>query len=201
MNRETWLENITDRFLIDHFKAGGYDLLEIRDRLKFSCSFIKGLRGSKNGKAIGVHYHPLASEKGYHEIMIEPSISDSSRAVDILIHEICHALTLGDGHGKLFKRCAISAGLTGKMTATIASDQLKIKINEWVQAMGEYPHAKLTLNDNRRKQSTRLIKVECSCGYNARMSRKWINELGAPICPACEIQMTAKGEEDEGEGE
>jgi hypothetical protein len=42
MNRETWLENITDRFLIDHFKAGGYDVAEIRDRLKFSCSFIKG---------------------------------------------------------------------------------------------------------------------------------------------------------------
>jgi hypothetical protein len=201
MNRETWLENMTDRFLINHFKAGGYDLAEIRDRLKFSCSFIKGLRGSKNGKAIGVHYHPIASEKGFHEIMIEPSISESSRAVDILIHEICHALTLGDGHGKLFKRCALSVGLTGKMTATIASDDLKLKIDEWVQAIGEYPHAKLTLNDSRKKQSTRLIKAECSCGYNVRMSRKWINEIGTPICPACEIQMTAEGEEEEEEGE
>ncbi len=87
------------------------------------------------------------------------------------------------------------------MTATIASDDLKLKIDEWVQAIGEYPHAKLTLNDSRKKQSTRLIKAECSCGYNVRMSRKWINEIGTPICPACEIQMTAEGEEEEEEGE
>ena len=121
--------------------------------------------------------------------MIEPSISESSRAVDILIHEICHALTLGDGHGKLFKQCALSVGLTGKMTATIASDSLKLKIDEWIKAIGEYPHAKLTLNDNRKKQSTRLIKCECECGYNIRITRKWLNDLGAPICPSCNIQM------------
>ena len=40
------------------------------------------------------------------------------------------------------------------------------------------------------KQSTRLIKCECAeCGYTMRTTTKWIETLGAPLCPCNEQQM------------
>jgi hypothetical protein len=120
--------------------------------------------------------------------MISPTIEESARVADILIHEIVHAVVGNEnGHNNVFKRCATSLGLTGKMTATIASPELKEKLNSWINQFGEYPHRELMLSG--KKQSTRLIKCECECGYNIRITRKWLNDLGAPICPSCNIQM------------
>jgi hypothetical protein len=120
--------------------------------------------------------------------MISPTIEESARVADILIHEIVHAIVGNEnGHNKVFKRCAQAVGLTGKMTATIASDDLKSKLDNWINQFGEYPHRELMLSG--KKQSTRLIKCQCECGYNIRITRKWLNDLGAPICPACHIQM------------
>lgn len=187
MNRETWLNEITQKYLKDHFNNAGYT---IPANIRMSCSLTSG-RGAKN-KAIGLCFSDLASDDNTHEIFISPSIDDSIRVVDILIHEIIHAtIGLKEGHGKNFRKCAIALGLTGKMTATIASPELKEKIKTWVNDMGLYPHAKLnsTSNSGGKKQSTRLIKCQCECGYNIRITRKWLNELGAPICPACNIQM------------
>jgi hypothetical protein len=200
MNRETWLEKFTDQFLLDHFKNAGFEITsELREKLKFSCSLTSG-RGSKNARAIGLHFDPKASKGAFHEIMISPTIEESSRVADILIHEIVHAVVGNQaGHGKAFKRCAVAVGLTGKMTATIASETLKLKLDNWIDSFGAYPHRELILSG--KKQSTRLIKAECYCGYNVRMSRKWLHEIGAPICPACEIQMHVAGDSDEEEGE
>jgi hypothetical protein len=187
MNRETWLNKITDQFLKDHFNDAGYT---IPQNVRMSCSLTSG-RGAKN-KAIGLCFSDRASEDQTHEIFISPSIADSVRVVDILIHELIHAtIGLKEGHGKNFRKCAIALGLTGKMTATISTDQLKEKIKSWVAVMGQYPHAVLNSTDNSggKKQSTRLIKCQCECGYNIRITRKWLNDTGAPICPACNIQM------------
>lgn len=42
----------------------------------------------------------------------------------------------------------------------------------------------------KKKQSTRMIKASCpECGYTVRVTRKWLDTAGAPICPACEEQM------------
>jgi len=187
MNRETWLNKITDQFLKDHFNDAGYT---IPQNVRMSCSLTSG-RGAKN-KAIGLCFSDRASEDQTHEIFISPSIADSLRVVDILIHELIHAtIGLKEGHGKNFRKCAIALGLTGKMTATISTDQLKEKIKSWVAVMGQYPHAVLNSTDNSggKKQSTRLIKCQCECGYNIRITRKWLNDTGAPICPACHTQM------------
>jgi hypothetical protein len=187
MNRETWLNKITDQFLKDHFNDAGYT---IPQNVRMSCSLTSG-RGAKN-KAIGLCFSDRASEDQTHEIFISPSIADSLRVVDILIHELIHAtIGLKEGHGKNFRKCAIALGLTGKMTATISTDQLKEKIKSWVAVMGQYPHAVLNSTDNSggKKQSTRLIKCQCECGYNIRITRKWLNDTGAPICPSCNIQM------------
>jgi hypothetical protein len=38
---------------------------------------------------------------------------------------------------------------------------------------------------------SRLLKVACpgACGYVARVTRKWLEALGAPLCPGCEQFM------------
>jgi hypothetical protein len=122
--------------------------------------------------------------------MISPIIADSVECVAILIHELVHATVGNDkGHNNVFKQCALSVGLTGKMTATKASEDLTATIKEWLEVMGQYPHAEL--NDSMRTQSTRMYKVQCrsvSCGYTMRISSKWL-KLAVPECPACYSTM------------
>ena len=135
MNRETYLNAMIDK-AVPLFDKNGFMLSDIRDKLKVSCSFIKGIRGSKN-KAVGVHYNVKCSNAGYREMMIEPSIDNSMEAIGILLHELSHAIQrhmFGDAvkaHGKEFKKIATSIGLTGKMTATEIGDDLKATIQTW----------------------------------------------------------------------
>ena len=176
-NRETWLNNITAQYIRPHFQKAGYTIPE---NVRMSCAFTS--HGSK-GNRIGECWTDNASGDNTFEIFITPKIADSLRVVDILIHELCHA-TVGikAGHKKPFANCAKAVGLTGKMTATIATDELKATIATWVQALGDYPHATLSSNGV-RKQSTRLLKCECvKCGYTVRLSKKWI-QVALPRCP------------------
>jgi len=55
--------------------------------------------------------------------------------------------------------------------------------------MPDYPHAAITIPD-RKKQSTRLIKVAClNDNYITRISRATVDAMGCPICPACNLEM------------
>lgn len=181
-NRETWLNQITAKHIAPHFEAQGYTLPE---NVRMSCSL------TSHKKAIGQCWSSIASQDNHFEIFIHPSIAESNRVVDILIHELAHAVVgIQAGHGKVFKRCAESVGLTGKMTATIATPELNMTISEWVQDMGEYPHAPLT-QSGIKKQSTRMIKCVCSkCDYQVYTSKKWI-EIAKPVCP--DIDCEANG--------
>lgn len=199
INRETWLEEMTNRFVIPHFTECGYPYLELSEiTIKFSVSFIEGTRSSKKNKTIGAHYSHHFSEGGEQHILIHPSLDDSSRVVDVLIHELIHAqLPIDAGHGKEFREIALKVGLTGKMTATVATDELKKKIASWVRKVGEYPHSKFDVSKGKKKQTTRMLKVSCYsdnefCGngiYKARMSRSLIENFGCPVCPNCGYQM------------
>lgn len=54
-----------------------------------------------------------------------------------------------------------------------------------------YPHAELNAGKSgEKKQGTRLIKCECSaCGYVCRTTSKWLEEIGAPLCPCSGERM------------
>ena len=74
---------------------------------------------------------------------------------------------------------ALAIGLEGKMTATTAGDALKALLQAIVKRLGDYPHEELDIS-NRKKQTTRMMKVECSdicCGFSFRASRKQIAEI------------------------
>jgi len=173
LNRESWLELGVER-LNELFVANGYQL----PRVKVSCGFTSN-RGSK--KVIGVCWNGKATDNNIAQIYIVPTLDDATRVLDILAHELIHALRPEAGHGKKFKEVALAIGLTGKMTATIAGPELQEQLEKIVTAIGPYPHGKLNPS-NKKKQSTRMIKLVCEkCDYTVRTSNKWI-DIGVPSC-------------------
>jgi hypothetical protein len=196
LNREAYLNFITDTYIRDHFKAKGYT---IPDNVRMSCSL------TSTKKHIGECWSSLNSSDNHFEIFISPKVADSVEVIDILIHELVHA-TVGikAGHKAPFRNCALAVGLQGKMTSASASPELKTIIQSWVDEAGQYPHAPLT-ESGIKKQTTRQIKCVCShCGYQVYTSKKWI-EIAKPVCP--DVDCEANGwdmrviEKDESESE
>lgn len=112
------------------------------------------------------------------------ALDNKMEVAGTLAHEMIHAI-LGAkvGHKTPFKRIANEIGLTGKMTATVAGDHFIETVSPLLDKLPEYPHAELSLS-YLKKQGTRLIKAEClTCGYTARITRKWIELAGTPLCP------------------
>lgn len=183
--REEWLRAAVD-ILRPRFVSVD---LPLPEKLRVSCGFPAGSARSK-GKAIGQCWVRKASESEHAEIFVSPVLAKATRVLDVLLHELIHA---GDdcksGHKGTFKRVAEHFGLEGKMTATVAGD----KLNSWLESdiiavIGEYPHSALcgspTGTSSPKKQSTRLLKAACvDCGYTVRVTKKWVEEAGAPLCP------------------
>jgi hypothetical protein len=174
--REAWLLEATSRMRRDLFERSG----NVVPKVKVSVGFPGG--GSARTR-IGEHWHPRATQDNVSQIFISPVLDSPLQALETLVHELVHAIVPDAKHGPEFGAIAKRVGLVGKMTATIAGPNLKLELETMINQLGKYPHAGINVGD-RKKQSTRLMKVECGdCGYIARVSSKWIDEAGAPICP------------------
>lgn len=183
--REQWLTRATEVMRSGLFKQAGAEIPTVR----LSVGFPGGSRGKK---AIGQYWpSPLISDQ-VPQVFISPVIGDPIRALDILVHELVHAVHPTAKHGKVFKRLAVAVGLTGKMTATVAGPELTAKLKALSQELGPYPHGQISLANRPGKQGTRLVKVACpSCEYPVRVTRKWLDDLGAPSCPCGETMVEA----------
>jgi hypothetical protein len=152
---------------------------------RISCGFPKSSRGRGN-HAIGQCWTSRCSADQTAEIFISPTQANAARVCDILLHEMVHA-TVGveHGHKKPFITLARALGLHGKITATVAGPDLEKRIVVMLESLPAYPHAELKPSEfNTPKQKTALLKVQCEeCGYVARVTAKWLNNVGAPICP------------------
>ena len=63
-------------------------------------------------------------------ISLHPTIfNDPSRVLDVLLHEMIHAIVPKADHRVEFRVLAKRVGLTGKMTATVAGPELKHKLD------------------------------------------------------------------------
>lgn len=185
--REEWLmAGIQES--VSRFAAAGYTVPE---NVKVSCGWPAGSRGGK--KVMGQCWHPKASNGGWIEMFISPRISDPLKALGVLLHELCHAVVGNEaGHGPVFKLCADSIGLRGKATECMPGDELtEWLVSEVLPMLGDYPHDALN-PDDRKKQSTRLVKVVCPVtGYTARITAKWIAH-GLPTSPAGHKMIVSK---------
>jgi hypothetical protein len=205
--REGWLIAATD-LLRTHFKTAGY---EIPAKLHVSCGWpSRGGTGTRK-YPIGECWPEKASEDKACHIFISPRLTASvteaqAGVLPVLVHELVHAVVgCKEKHNKVFKKAALAVGLEGKMTATHAGESLMQELRLMTQArLGDYPHPALQPGFRLdKKQTTRLIKAECGeCGCNVRITRKWLEEVGAPLC-ACNKQAMAFEipKELEGDGE
>jgi hypothetical protein len=181
MTREEWLNRMTEA-LRPHFEGVRLSL----PALRVSCGWpsARGLASptSKN-RTIGQCWAPHCSADGTSELFISPVLADAADVAAVLVHELIHAaIGCDQGHGPQFRRAALAAGLTGKMTATTATPELAERLNVLAAQIGPYPHASLD-RSQQKKQSTRLIKLRCpECGYTVRTTRQWI-AAGLPTCP------------------
>jgi hypothetical protein len=188
LTREEWLQAG-----INGLKMMFAEIGETIPEVYVSVGYPKGARGK--GKAIGICHPAILSGDEKAHVFIHPCLTDSAQVLAVLAHEMIHALdNCESGHKGRFAKVATAFGLEGKMTATVAGEALQERLNALIVMLGEYPHALLTESD--KKQSTRMIKCECAnCGYIVRTSQKWIDELGAPICP-CQMGIMEDGEQE-----
>ena len=181
MTREQWLAKLTTQ-LQPLFERAGYT---IPPNVRSSCSFPSKSATSRKNRRIGECWTDSASDDGTFEVFVSPTIADPMRVAGILAHELVHAAVgLACGHKGEFRRCAVGIGLTGPMTATSEGEVFTAFVAPLLAKLGAYPHAVLHASNSAKKQSTRLVKVECSgCGYTARTTRKWLDDAGSPLCP------------------
>ena len=156
-----------------------------------------GGRGKKNA-VIGQCWGSAAAADKVAQVFVSPVLGDGARVLDVLAHELVHAVDdCQSGHKGPFAKIARAIGLEGKMTATVAGAELKGKLDAIMVGLGDYPHAVLASvqgADGPKKQTARMIKAECASGsgYKVRLTRQWI-EVGAPLCPCHREEMEIGG--------
>lgn len=171
-----------------------------------SVGFPHGKRGSAKGKTIGQCW-TIPSQECAH-IFVHPCIADGLQVLEILIHELVHAAVgCQHGHRKPFARVARAIGLEGKLTATVAGDVLRGKLETIALGLGEFPHQKLDpdeIEKARKKQSTRYRKYVCpGCQQILRAAK---SELEVACVPCSResgelVEFVMEGGEDEDEDE
>ena len=180
--REAWLRSGTDILRL-YFEKLGYKLPE---NIRFAIAFTST---GKRGRIAGECWHPSASQDQHFEIIIRADIADPVEVLGTLCHELIHTLLPPTiKHGKEFREIALRIGLEGKMRHAMPGPVLKERLHAIAASLGPLPHAKLDFSaasDVPKKQTTRMLKAECSadaCGYAIRLSSKWA-KAGLPVCP------------------
>ncbi len=192
--REEWLVAATEKFAAT-FKAQKAEIPPVQ----IACGWPSARGLSNKKRSIGQCWDKDCAEDGKYQIFISPILDDvlhydstakdGSGVLPTLAHEIVHAVVgLEAKHGKVFGKMARGIGLEGKMTATNAGEKLLQECADIAKILGPYPHSKINplMEGGPAPQKNRQLKCECKtegCGYIARVSKKWILELGAPHCP------------------
>lgn len=147
--------------------------------VRVSVGFPAGSRGGRN-HAIGQCWSASTVADGKCAIFVSPVLDDSIEVLGVLTHELVHAAVGTDcGHRGAFATAARAIGLEGKLTATHAGDELREKLQEIVNYLGDYReiHGKIDPHD-RRKQGTRMLKNTCpECGSIFRSARSTVTPL------------------------
>jgi hypothetical protein len=104
--REDWLAQAVNE-LRPVFSALNHPL---PDNIRVACGFPSSNARSAKNRAVGEHWSAKASADQTHEILISPVIDDPVRVLGILVHELAHASTDGDGHKGRFPALPAPAG-------------------------------------------------------------------------------------------
>jgi len=190
MNREEWLEKAIE--LLDDGVLANYDV----PKIQVAVGFPSHRAVATKNRVIGQCWNKRASDDGetFH-ILVSPLLKSGIEVLGVLVHEMGHAvLPFGVGHKAPFKRFMDEVGLVGKPTATTVGDELRSILESL--PLPDYPHVPLNAKGmelERKKQSTRMLKVMCMndhCGCIVRMTQKWLDAAGEPTCGCgCEMEL------------
>jgi hypothetical protein len=154
-----------------------------------------GGRGKKSS-TIGQCWNASCSEDGIPQVFVSPVVKAEVEVLRVLVHEMIHVFdNCEHGHRGTFLQVFRAVGMAGKATECEAGPELAVILVEIVAELGPYPHAALrpsqrTGKVGEKKQTSRQLLVQCStCGYKARTTRQWLDDVGAPICPCINEQM------------
>jgi hypothetical protein len=169
--REEWLTAAVTMLRAHLFAPFKHVVPDVR----VSCGWTR----QKN--AIGSCFKGWASADGKPQIFISPELGDPVRVLSTLVHELVHAVDETPGHGPTFKRIALDVGLTGRMTSTRPTDELKQGLTQLAQVLGDYPHSPIRTFAASPESwpNSRMLKMLCvSCGCTIRTSAKWLDYYG-----------------------
>lgn len=196
LNREAWLQAAVQK-LRPIFLGLGHKVPEVAVSVGWPSS--GGL--AKKKKTIGQCWYGTMTEDKKPQLFISPLLDDPTDAQGVLatlVHEMVHVVAGPDAkHGPKFVKIMKPLGLEGKPTATAAGEDLIVRLKLIATDLGAFPHSKIVPSSHDRKpQTTRMRKCECeNCGYVARTVKKWLEEVGAPICPCNKKPMTIESVE------
>ncbi len=182
LSREQWLSESADLILNEIIAP----VWEVRTTLKLKVSVGYAPNTKTNSRTIGCCLSSFASTQGYNEIFISPVIDDSMVILATLAHEVIHAVDDNEsGHRGDFCTIARKIGLEGKITATVAGDDLKAHLQQYIDILGDIPHAAVDLSGQKR-QVNRNLKVWC----NDDDCSKWRDSDGSVwICWICRLPL------------
>lgn len=176
MNRESWLQSAMP-YIDTLFTEAGH---VVPSNIRVTCGFPSVRPLARKRKRIGECWDKTASKDGTFEIMLSPIIDEPILVLATLIHEVVHAVVgLEAGHKKPFIDVAKAVGLVKPWTATSPTPELKAILEEWVSLkLGKYPHAALVGKEaeEKAKQTTRLLLLQCDCGCKVRTTQKWLEQ-------------------------
>jgi hypothetical protein len=198
-NRESWLNDVAARLRPAFAQLG----TPLPDRLRIAIGFPST---GRRAKAAGECWDSTASADGTFEILVRPDLAEADGALALpvaaaLARELVHAAVgIQAGKGPAFRKIALGIGLTGPMRATSPGPAFLALITPILEAVGPLPHARLwtdrkqpdtgqpgdetPLTTSPRPQANRHVKCVCpTCGYVVRTARKWLDQIGPPLCP------------------
>lgn len=177
MTREEWLNAAVG--MLNHLIATETDLTPA-SKIQISTAWP---RNDRRGQVIGQCYQKKAS-KGWHNIFVTPTLGTARQVLPVILHELIHAADdCEHHHAGAFRKAWRDLGFQGKPTESDPGPELRGKLLKIAMELPEYPHQRLDPGaDLPKKQSTRMLKLECpSCGYVVRTTKKWL-EVGLPTC-------------------
>lgn len=198
-NRESWLNDVAARLRPAFAQLGA----PLPERLRIAIGFPSA---GRRAKATGECWDSAASADATFEILVRPDLAEAEGALALpvaaaLARELVHAAVgIGAGRGPAYRKVAHSIGLVGPMRATGPGPAFMALIAPVLDAAGPLPHARLDadrgaaaaaqdggdapLTTRPRKQANRHVRCACpTCGYVARTTRKWLDQVGPPHCP------------------
>lgn len=182
MNREAWLDAAATSLRSVFRERAGVTLPPAHVSVGWPS---RGGTSTKK-RIVGQCWQPETSADGTPHIFISPVISDGFEVLAILVHELVHAVHPKAKHNGDFITTARAMGLEKPWTSSTAGDDLAPVLERLLTDLGEFPHAQLTpITKAQKPQTTRQLKVEAvtCCGYIARTTKKWLEDVGLPKCP------------------